>query len=224
MATRLKKPLISKKAVHFSLDMETLAAKSTRPAILSIGIVEFDPTLVQTPEAISENPHCHMFLSLNGQTDQYNRVIEGDTIAWWMQQDDAARSKLFAGNGGGMLFPNAIQELNRWIASVLEQYADVKSAHSHAIELPELYVWSYGVKSDLVWWNTACEATGETYPVGYRNEKCLRMLSGELPQVPRVEFGVKHDALDDAIAQAAWAQRLCAKMDQLRKLDVSTNS
>lgn len=212
-----------KEEVHFSLDFETLAAKSSRPAILSLGVVEFDPNKVQTPDEISENPHLYLALSLDGQTDKYGRVIEGDTLAWWMKQDADVRDKLF--NGGSTLgFQQAFRQLDRWIARRLEGYAAPTSESSHSRKLPSLHVWSYGVKSDLMWWTTACEAIDVPYPVPYRNEMCLRMLAKTFPEVLPVEFGDKHDALDDAIAQAAWAQRLWAKRDRLRKLDVSASS
>lgn len=211
-----------KEEVHFSLDFETLAAKSSRPAILSIGIIEFDPNKVQTPAEISGNPHLYLALSLDGQTDKYDRVIEGDTLAWWMKQDADVREKLF--NGGSTLgFKQAFLDLDRWVANRLESYAVPTSESSHSLELPALHMWSYGVKSDLMWWTTACEAIDVPYPVHYRNERCLRMLANTLPEVPRVAYGSKHDALDDAIGQAAWAQLLNARMRELRALSVSNN-
>jgi len=203
-----------KKKVALSLDMEGLAAKHTCPALLSIGVVEFDPHQVQTPEVIAQNPSCHIFIALDGQTEQYGRVLEGDTLSWWMRQGDAAR-QLFEPAAEKVTLPTALVGLNRWINGLLDQYADASHQHSHAVERPDLEVWSYGAKSDLVWWATACEGTGVEYPIHYRSERCLRTLSGALPDVTRTAYGVAHNALDDAIAQAAWCQRLHARLAQL---------
>lgn len=190
--------------LHISIDFESLAAKATNPALLSAGVVTFDPNVMQTPASIASNPSIHLKLSSRPglQTHQYGRVIENDTLGWWSRQDGEAKVLLEECMHSELDLRDALLQLNAWLEEQREAHKGTTGTK------PEVHAWSYGAKSDLVWWATACEAAGVEYPIGYRNEHCLRTLAGELPFVARGEYGVKHSALDDAIAQAAWVQKL----------------
>lgn len=190
--------------LHISIDFESLAAKATNPALLSAGVVTFDPNAIQSPASLAGNPSLHLKLSSRpgGQTAKYGRVIENDTLGWWSRQDGEAKVLLAECMNSDLDLRDALLQLNAWLEDQREASKDA------AGNKPELHAWSYGAKSDLVWWATACEAAGVEYPIHYRNEHCLRTLAGELPFVACEAYGVKHSALDDAIAQAAWAQRL----------------
>lgn len=190
--------------LHISIDFESLAAKATNPALLSAGVVTFDPNVMQTPAAIASNPSIHLKLSSRPglQTAKYGRVIENDTLGWWSRQGGEAKALLDECMHSELDLRDALLQLNAWLEEQREAYKDATGVK------PEVHAWSYGAKSDLVWWATACEAAGVEYPIHYRNEHCLRTLAGELPFVSCEEYGVKHNALDDAVAQAAWVQKL----------------
>lgn len=188
--------------LHLSVDMETLAASHTCPALLSIGAVAFNPDIVQAPEIVALNPTFHAKIQPGGQVARFGREVEQETLDWWQAQDGAARVLLAECEASTTTLDEALRGLSDWISLLRQNHPAPDGGR------PVVHAWSYGSKSDLTWWATACEGVRLPYPIGYRGEHCLRTLAGELPFVARVEYGVKHDALHDAIAQAAWVQRL----------------
>jgi hypothetical protein len=63
------------------IDMETL---STSPdcVILTIGAVRFDPRGEGVVERLELRP------TIDEQTEEFNRHIDPDTVAWWGQQSE----------------------------------------------------------------------------------------------------------------------------------------
>jgi hypothetical protein len=65
------------------IDLETL---DTTPycVILTIGVVRFDPYGEGVAEKLTLRP------TIEDQTEQYNRIINDDTIRWWGEQSPEA--------------------------------------------------------------------------------------------------------------------------------------
>jgi len=66
--------------MHCMIDIESL---DTSPycVILTIGVVLFDPKGDGIVEKLELRP------TLEDQTEQYNRIINDDTIRWWSTQN-----------------------------------------------------------------------------------------------------------------------------------------
>lgn len=210
------------KELHFSLDAETLAADTTRPVFLSFALVMFDPDQVLPVNTVAAGRSLHVKFNLDeaiaDQVKLFHRVRDEATWQWWQEQGAEARALFEACRQSEVLFRQGFELVNRWLSQV-------RAVEAEAAEVPkssvDLHVWSYGARSDLTWWATACEELGLRYPVHYRNEHCLRTLADELPEVPKTAYGVKHDAWCDAVAQAAWIQRLRSRIGALRANNLS---
>lgn len=81
--------------VHVMIDLETLAVDS-KPVILSIGAITFNPleTTVPEPTLLRQEDLNHVtdtqYYEVIDPRQQYERSIDPETVHWWMQQDRAA--------------------------------------------------------------------------------------------------------------------------------------
>ena len=73
--------------MHLMIDLETLAT-TPNAAILTIGACKFDPTATDVHSTYYER------IVLETQED-YGRVINEDTLAWWSQQDPQIQEDAF---------------------------------------------------------------------------------------------------------------------------------
>lgn len=164
---------------HIMLDLETLDT-ATSAAILSIGAVKFNPN--------NESPLGEKFyLALDVQSNiDAGRTISGDTLNWWMGQDNEARA-VFKGPQRVAL-PEALEAL----ASFFDH--------------PDYQVWGNGSDFDNAITIHAFQQQGWKAPWKFWNNRCYRTLKS-LPGVPKMApFEGKHNALIDACAQALHLQ------------------
>lgn len=168
---------------HIMLDIETLDT-SPSAVILSIGAVKFDPT--------TESPLGDKFYEvINVQSNlDAGRTISGDTLSWWMKQDDDARA----------VFNAPRISLEEALTKFMEYF-----------DHPDYQVWGNGADFDNVIVQNALNARGWKTPWKYFNNRCYRTLKN-MPGTPKMAaFAGKHNALVDACAQALHLQTFYSK-------------
>lgn len=169
------------------IDMETLGV-GNRPVVLSIGAVAFDKN-GKLPEVVDWSQTFHLYLSLDGQQDR-GLEISPSTVIWWMRQGDEARAQF---DKERIPVHMALADFSNWFKKL-----GLKD------------IWSFGATADIVWLESLYKAFGMTdsIPYSYRNVRCFRTLTNVTGVPPPERIGVKHNALDDAIHQARWAQSI----------------
>lgn len=167
---------------HYMLDLEFLANRPDA-AILQIGIVEFHP---YTGE---------IFRSFESLIDLQSEInagarIEGDTVMWWMAQNDDARRAVCPDLSGnvGLHMAEACQALRAWLASS-----------------PVVTIWGNGAIEDNCKMEEAYRRNGQRAPWSHRANRCYRTLREFASLETQHAFepaATPHNALQDAEAQA----------------------
>ena len=166
---------------HYSIDLETLANRLDS-AILSIGVVQFDPSTGKLG--------AEFYKEIEIDSAIRSGHVNGSTLAWWMQQGEKAR-RIFSPNPAKVSLATALDNLATWLRS---QPAPPK-------------VWGNGSSFDI----TILEhgylkgGVGLAVPWHFTNIRDMRTIvdvagldNGEWP----TRVGVHHNALDDARYQA----------------------
>ncbi len=169
------------------IDIETFA-QTPDAVIASIAAVPF-PYDVEEPltwlgSVLESKSYFYKTIDLGTQP---NRVFEGDSIKWWLKQEDAARQALLA-DGAMHLSPALTFLKETW---------------------PTGYpVYSKGATFDIVILCHAFTQMGIDPPWDYHQEFCARTVY-ELSGVgrPKIALLNGHNALDDALLQVVWFQR-----------------
>lgn len=159
------------------VDLETMG-NGSQAAIIAIGAVEFDRETGELGEEFYTTVDLESSVAYGG-------VMDASTVLWWMQQSDAARA---AFKRKGAPVGEALIQFEKW----LEARAPKK----------EMRVWGNGATFDNVILRSAFVNAMLPVPWMYYNDRCYRTLKNERPEVPFSNFGVAHNALDDAKAQA----------------------
>jgi len=165
------------------VDIETMGL-APDGAVASIGAVKFDPHGVGVGEKFYTN------VQIDGQ-EKFGRQITGSTVMWWLTQSEDARKAL---RGQELLLPAALRKFAEFVGS--------KSIPS----------WAYGATFDHVILQRAYDAVNEKNSIHYRDQLCMRGLAKLWGNCePPEKVGTAHNALDDAVFQALWLQKiLCA--------------
>lgn len=160
--------------MDISIDLETLG-KTPNTFIAALGAVAFD---IKTGEQFG-----YFDAVINLSLPQPGRVIDGDTVKWWLKQDTAASEKLV--NGDRNLY-ETLEYFRQWY----------ETDHTDAV------VWGNGATFDI---SILENAYGYCQPWEYYNigdmRTLLRLAKSKGYQKPAFT-GVKHSALDDARYQA----------------------
>lgn len=167
---------------HMVFDIETLA-KSANAVVLSIGaaILRPDGSMTSTRWVIKRQPQVAL-----------GRVIDPDTVSWWMSQDEEARK---------ISFPGEEREMD-YVDGALDQIMDQWREHQCSM------AWGYGAAFDLAILESLYRDMDMGVPWTYKQQGCLRTISSLYPEVPREKPFCPHDPLSDAIAQALWLRSL----------------
>lgn len=175
---------------HVMLDLETMG-NGSRAAIVAIGACEFDPVGVGV--LIDSSHWFYQQITLQSSVDA-GLDIDANTVLWWLQQSDAARKSTFEGD---KLWPlgDALHSFSQWMAPFGKDAA----------------VWGNASTFDNVIIRSAYKAVKLPVPWGFRGDKCYRTVINLLPEPRRPAFersGIAHNALDDAINQALYLQKV----------------
>lgn len=170
---------------HVMLDLETMGLGSDA-LILSIGAVEFDPTLGLGRE-------FYQVVKQDDQLVRWNRTADDETIRWWAQQSDEAR-KIFS-DPSAVPLDIALNRFQEWYG---------------VLGTP---VWGNGADFDNVVLANAYKRVNRHVPWGFRQNRCYRTLKNlGLPGEELNREGTFHNALDDAKHQArnavVWLRNL----------------
>lgn len=172
---------------HLMLDLETLST-SMRGVILSIGGVFFDADNWD-PDVFS------VHLDVDMQVRIWGRVIDFDTIRFWMAQPEDVWKRVF--EMPQRRHPgHALYDLRQWI-------------QKHAGENPEdLNVWAHGTHFDAAMLMDLNEQVNGslTYSIKYNAWRDVRSFCQGVPRPEILEGTVKHDAVSDCINQINWVQ------------------
>lgn len=179
---------------HIMLDLETL---DTAPSavVTSIGAVAFDPYTTE----LGERFYVELVDDMTAQ-QRRGRTISGDTVAWWMRQEQAAK-QLFA-----ELPDPEVQRVKT--VTALTMFSDfVERNGGQSAE-----IWGNGADFDNVVLGSLYESFGIKRPWSYSRNRCYRTMKnlGIGPRKPANRMGTHHNALDDAVTQAVHLQEIMA--------------
>lgn len=179
------------------IDLETMSLRANA-AIISIGAVKFDPDTGKLGETFYQAVDIASYERSSSKYD-----IQGRTLQWWMSQSDAARA----------VFEDPAKE--HIITSLIKLSAFFGGA---------IYVWSNGANFDVPILENAYDVEYMFAPWKFYNVRCHRTFKNLVPrdviELPDLDKGVEHNALDDAIKQAheviAVTQYLKGALDDYR--------
>ena len=154
------------------LDIETLGT-DPGAAVLSIGAVAFD-----TNGPTGATFHRQIRLS---SCQAAGLEIDAETLAWWLDQDDAAKDVLTGG-----------EDLETVLGEFIEWYRDCNPSE----------VWANSPSFDCAILEAAFKAVGRREPWTYYEQRDVRTIRNLPAAVELDRTGIEHDALDDAIHQA----------------------
>jgi len=169
------------KGIKVMHDIETLGTKPGC-SILSIGAVPFGVHADLEP----------FYVKISRESCREVGLVEdAATLAWWDKQSPEARLEAFSGTVR--------------IELALLMYADYLKQLS-----PEhgIAPWGNGASFDSPVLAAAYNACFLPLPWDFRNEACYRTLKNMIPMIPYTPPAIKHNALQDALAQAAHAERI----------------
>ena len=176
------------------IDIESL---DTSPycVILTIGIVRFDPYGEGIAEGWTLKP------TIEDQTEQYNRIVNDDTIRWWSQQSPEALEEAM-GDKDRMSLKNCMEVV-------------------YHIGWNRRAVWSHGAPFDVVACETAMRQTltdrPNPIPWPFYTVRDTRTLF-EIASVKLKDGGhvTSHKAVEDAERQAIVVQQAYKKLGLTR--------
>jgi hypothetical protein len=181
------------------VDLETFDSGSNA-VIVSIGAVVFNLEGNDTVKSVQEPERCWYSVIDASDQQKFGRTIGPSTVAWWLQQNEAARQAL-------------------WKPSLRLEPA-LKLLNVFAKENEITRMWGYGATFDNVILNNACEAYGVRPIVSYRGNMCMRTIVS-LSFVPcpvEAEGLTAHNALADAQRQVIWLQRAYRSLTSIQSL------
>lgn len=177
------------------VDIETMGRRPYCP-ILSIGAVRFDTDpnrfLVADPEADLFYQPIRLASCLD-----VGLKVDADTLIWWTQQDDKARSVL--NDPSAVDLPIALDAFTDWLNSRPDR------------------LWGNSARFDFGILEAAYVACGKEVPWQFWRERCYRTIKNEpyAEKVQLVRQGTYHNALDDAMSQADHLKRIFAVRDNV---------
>ena len=169
--------------MHLMIDLETLAT-TPNAAILTIGACKFDPTATDVHSTYYER------IVLETQED-YGRVINEDTLAWWSQQDKQIQEDAFGEGADRIDLKDAMKKL-------------------YTFGLGTTNVWSHGAIFDVVIIEDICRSFQQAVTWKFWEVRDTRTLFDLADVSVRIEG--KHNALTDAVAQAKAVQQSYQKL------------
>ena len=158
------------------IDCESMGLNPDAP-VLSVGAVAFDRHKMIKGALFYANVDLRTSVALGS-------VIDADTVMWWMKQSDDARSVL---TRSLMPAASALQKLSEFLTA-------------ECVETAGLKVWTCGDR-DCIWLSEHYRKANIELPWKYWKQRDYRTVRGLHPSIEPDSPGVKHNALDDAMAQ-----------------------
>lgn len=182
--------------LHLMIDIETVSSQ-TDAAVASIGAVAFEPHGQDSEAGLRSRPEHLFYVPIDLEDNEaLGRHFSGDTIKWWLRQEEAARAALV--DPDAVTLKEAAQRLRTFVEGLTPR---------------PTRVWAKGPDFDCVILKHVFNQVGESWPFQYSEARCVRTIA-ELAfpagDAPRMNTGTAHNALDDAIFQACLVQ-LCQR-------------
>lgn len=187
--------------MHVMIDLETLGT-APGSVILSIGAVLFDPATGDVGAQVFRTapakpaPYTYAFYT-NVDPESckaFGLTADPKTVAWWEKQSPEAKAALLTDR----------QPLSETLRAFASWFRAVGANE----------VWSYGANFDVVLLEEASRRVEQVLtrgvgalphlhmPWGYRDVRCARTVMALADVTADLSGRVKHNALDDAVAQA----------------------
>lgn len=164
------------------VDIETLGTKPGA-IILAIGAVEFD---IETGKTGRE-----FYANIDLQTSiNYGFELDTNTLKWWMNQSNEARSHLF------------VDEIS---------LGDALLSFGNMFNGTDYFVWGNSNRFDLGLLEEAHNKAGFLIPWDYRKERDVRTLVSLRPNIKENYIhkdGVDHSALSDCYKQIGYCSEI----------------
>ena len=168
------------------LDLETMG-NGADAAIVAIGAVKFSRDRVYTDSANT----FYATVDLQSSIDA-GGVVDGETVYWWLQQSYEARKSLLSAERASITL--AVTSFAEWFPRGSTLWGNgcdfdnpiLQSAFRQVYGIGVDYPWKYNAGRDM----RTLKALANTY------------LGDAAPD--QRAYGVKHNALDDAISQAQY--------------------
>lgn len=169
---------------HVMIDKETLDTANTA-VILSIGAVRFD----LDSDKIDDKAY-YASISIDSNLAA-KRTISESTLLWWLQQSPEAQA----------VFHEPKQSLKGALADFCAWFGDAK------------FIWSNGADFDIPIMANALRGVGLEPPWDFWNARCVRTYKN-LPGCRDIKVvnPLKHNALQDAVAQVRLVQAIQKKL------------
>lgn len=185
------------------VDLETTATTADA-GIISIGAVKFD----LTSDKISDQGF-YSSVSLQSNLD-YGRYISEDTMRWWMHDDQKDARSVWLESKQGI--DDALTNFIEWVTD------GEKDPIKQAIVMKDRRIWCNGANFDEPILSHAITHCRLNIPWKFWNVRCVRTFK-TLPGAKDIKVertGVHHNALADALTQAALVQKIHATLFPLR--------
>lgn len=181
-----------------SIDLETLGIRPGS-VITQIGLCAFNrrPSSGGTASKSSTN----ILVAPQSMIDM-GFSLDWSTIAWWMKQAETPRVRMAEQFG---------KHINAALHSVGDWFVE-----NCGMNLKSYSVWGHGSGFDCTQLEIAFQKLQLPVPWDFRQVRDLRTLIDLEPAsaVARPVPHVEHDAMDDAVAQAEWIQRLTYQIEK----------
>ena len=163
------------------VDIETLGTKSNS-VILAIAAVEFNIDSGETGKEFKIGISVQDCLN-------HGLLIEGDTLIWWMKQNDDARMIIV--NDHASLVETALDSFDAFCSQ-------------------DYQVWGNSASFDLGLLGDAYAKLNRPIPWKFYNERCVRTLVALEPEIKKnhVFKGISHNAIDDCKNQIAYCSEI----------------
>lgn len=171
------------------LDIETLSS-APDAAIVAIGACVFRTD--GKAWAGSARPTFYRIITAES-AQAMGGHIDAATVKWWARQSDDVRRVL--NDERAINVSIALSEFSIWLQDVRPRG-----------------LWGNGAEFDNVVLRSAWDRNLTAAPWSYRQNRCYRTLKNLRPDIAFEPYGVAHNALDDAIAQAMHAERIFAAL------------
>jgi exodeoxyribonuclease VIII len=166
------------------IDLETMAT-GPNATVLTLGAVTFNPW------GNGYSDKLYFRVDIDDQ-DALGREVDPNTLDWWSKQDPAIMEEAFSPNDRVPL-KEAVDRFHKfaWGCDMF---------------------WSHGATFDLVIMENLYRQLGKPLPWNFWQLRCTRTLFdlGWDPDMPKAN---KHNALEDAIRQAAGVQNVYRKLN-----------
>jgi hypothetical protein len=167
------------------IDLETLGTHASA-SILAAGLVSFTETkIIDTYYSPVDLSSCM----------KHGLMPDGNTFYWWLNQSEDARTALQPKKNQSLI--EVLGEINYFVDSSLS-----------AAKADNLLVWGNGSNFDNKIIEAAYRAVSIKKPWSYKQDRCYRTVAALYPHIIPPRPDVKHNALDDAKAQAEHLQAI----------------